>query len=109
MTILQSVLLGLAIAVFLFFGLLKYCGWAHYHRWTFFITKTEARLSGPWLDKYLHYHGGMCFLTAAWLFMCYFEILSPYSIRTMFILVFSWVRAEFHFKRVADGKADVFV
>jgi len=73
MTVLKYILLSLAIAVCLFFSMLKRFGWAHYHRWTFFITKTEAKLSGQWLDKYLHYHSGMYFVMALFFLLYFFQ------------------------------------
>ena len=101
MTVLKYILLSLAIAVCLFYGLMKRFGWAHYHRWTFFITKTEAKLSGQWLDRYLHSHALLAFYTAGWLFLFFFESMAPYRAWGFFFFPYLAIRSHFHFKRIA--------
>jgi len=101
MTVLKYILLSLAIAVCLFFSMLKRFGWAHYHRWTFFITKTEAKLSGQWLDKYLHYHSGMYFVMALFFFLYFFQKPTYYNVGLHIIMVISWIHNQFYFKKIA--------
>ena len=101
MTVLKYILLGIAIAVCLFFGLMKGFGWAHYHRWNFFITKTEAKLSGPWLNRYLRSHSMLAFFTAGWLCLYFFESLAPYVGTYLLFMFLLFICNELRFKKIA--------
>jgi len=96
------IFLVLAIALSLFYMLNCLFGWAHYHNWPLLITKTESKLTGSWLQKYLNTHALISFLFGVAFFICFFDKLLYLCNSNFLFLLILTVRVEIHFKSIAN-------
>lgn len=103
--ILKYAALCLAIAVSLFFTLASAFGWAHYYGWPWLITKTEAKLSGRWLQKYLNGHALLSFLYAVMFFLFFFDSLAELHFSSILLMAILTIRTELHFRNIANQNA----
>ena len=98
----KYVFLVLAIAFSLFYMLTCLFGWAHYYGWSLLITKTESKLTGPMLQKFLNMHAFLAFLCAATFFLCFFDNLSSLYGKAFFYLLILIIYTKVYFKQIAN-------